>query len=228
MKSTLLKTVLTGAVLLGASMSSQAASLTKLWDVSNAGYDCGQESHGLWTNDAFTQADPYCDGFDEIYYGFNAGSTLAEYDNGTAQLTATAINGNGSVANINISFSSFSDDHNGRTVKLNNAEVLAGDFAQDWTFYTHFEGTIEIWGQTFNMSIGDMPAMQIGQGANDKDDNFGASMWMLVNNWGPAAHWDLNMNLEALDIPEVPAPAGLGILALGLFGLAAARKRKAA
>ena len=75
--------------------------------------------------------------------------------------------------------------------------------------------------------------MQIGWGANDKDDAFGASVWIDALVGTKYEDWDINMSLSGaiIDIPEVPevsSPAGLGIFALGLFGLAAARKRKSA
>ncbi len=270
MKSTLLKTVLTGAVLLGASMSAANASYLKTttWTVSNTGAnDCSDSSapmpgHGLYTGNTWVQVPCQAD----RHYGFDASqSTFTKYESDsfatTAVLDAVAYNNNGWKADINIDFFDFDITSRNKMVKE------GGTVENNWEYYHDFSGSITLTGSWFDNNNVEhkashlfniqydknkntnkdnstsyapgKPAMQVGLGANDKTIDFGASVWVDAvaqysdyNNlpvaFGDIFDWDLNMNLTNKTTVEVPAPAGLGIFALGLFGLAAARKRKTA
>ncbi len=269
MKSTLLKTALTSAVLI-ASMSAANASYLKktTWDVSNTNSsECnGAYTHGLWLNDTWHTNPDYCHSDNAgRHYNFDSSQstfTFYEFENTAdnyAVLDAKLNTVYNWEAQINITFDQWSDNDtthtDGSARRVKNKEFVngkpvdsaPGDFSKDWIFFDNYAGTINFFNipegksDTYNISYNDAkPAMQVGWGADDKTEDFGASVWVdaKVDNGSSKngkimQDWDLNMNLgnKIIDIPEVPevsSPAGLGIFALGLFGLAAARKRKSA
>ncbi len=264
MKSTLLKTVLTGAVLLGTMSVANASYLQKTtWTVSNTSTtECGKE-HGLWLNDTWHDNPEYCHSDNSgRYYGFDSAQstfTVFEFEDTAdnyAVLSAKANADWGWSAEIDIRFDQWSEDDSkysdGSARKVKNKEFDdegkptvsdPGSFSEDWIFFDDFIGTINFsndgftsTNDTYEISYSNLmkkPAMQVGTGANDKDDAFGASVWIDALVGTEYEDWDINMSLSGAiidipEVPEVPAPAGLGIFALGLFGLAAARKRKTA
>ena len=227
-----------GAGLLAAAMTlTQAANAMSVYEVSSTpNINCGNDPHGLWTNNYNSS------GCEEYYDFLQPGSTLT-VDGATAVLEATAMNEAGVVATIDITFGGFMETYpyykNGGTPDYNGT-----DNPVDWDFFTY------ITAGTISFSNGDMfdillvnqpgagiaspssPVLQIGDGANDKSSGLGASAWLdaytangdLVN-----GHWDLNMSLSL--IPggggSVPAPGTVALLGLGLLGLAARRRRRA-
>jgi len=190
--------------LLALSTTTNAALITKQWQVSDA-----VSTHGLWTNGLSFNGDNS--------FNFTNDTFLTEYDDGTATLLGGAED-SGVTWVINILFEGYNADPDG-PVKTGGGPLL-----DSWDFYYETSGTISTsddGGFVANVSrMG--PALQIGFGANDKTSDFGASAWLSINGGGHSSHWDLNMDLVA-----VPEPSIIALFGLGLLGLGFARRRKA-
>ncbi len=182
--------------------------------------------HGLWTNQDFgdgSDSEKY-----KNYFSIQAGSTLTvdkTTGTGSAILDATAKNGDGLEADIQITFTEYVDD------------MTAGDYKQEGglpydgnnvDFFTSILGTITIDNMIYDIDDFIMFNFQIGLGANAKSKTaFGASAWI---NCGDGArpntdcmssdHWDLN-----LDLTPTPIPGALVLFGMGLAGLGVIRKR---
>jgi len=209
-----------------------AATVTSSWLVTNAqerGYD-----HGLWTNGLIlkdTSSSLTYSNENIKRYSYSSDSKLLAYDDGTAHLSAQAINPYGFTATIDIWFDGFTDSYS----KIKPG--VASDFS-NWDFYTSIRkgSHINLNSKTYFVGMvndGNGPVLQIGTGANDKTMDFGASTWMdifsdedrtvkLFN----TKHWDLNMDLTP---SPVPVPAAIWLMTpalLGVFGFS--RKKKQA
>ncbi len=263
MKLTNLKTILSSALLLTLASSANAAYLTATeYTVKNTGEkDCNNisKSHGLYTGNDLNEGP--CQ--PNRHFGFwNKQSTFTKYENtdtGTwAVLDAKAANASGWIAKIDVTFSDFSDTSD------KEVKVAGGPELDSWEFYHAFEGTISIWHSNndkfdhivdqgynkknplnFDISYDSTkPAMQVGTGANDKDLDFGGSVWVDATSLQAASplqglftenlslnglyDWDLNMSFvdPIKTTTNVPAPASLGIFALSLFALGLRRRVK--
>ena len=104
--------------------SAHALTITNKWAVSDAAGNCSGGPHGLWTHN-LKLGSSVCSN----YYSFQDGSVLTEYDNGTAVLSATAINPGNILATINITFGGLSDTHS--PVKEGGGPEL-----DSWYFYS--------------------------------------------------------------------------------------------
>lgn len=98
--------------------------------------------------------------------------------------------------------------------------------AANWQFFelvsgslTGFSGVVDGLMLSLSHRTG-TPLPQLGDGANDKNDEFGFSTWFSVNNQSNQ-YGDINLNLS-----PVPLPAGVVLLLTGLAGLGAARRFK--
>jgi len=188
--------------LLALSTTTNAALITKKWQVSDA-----VSTHGLWTNNLYFNGDNS--------FNFTDDTFLTEYDDGTARLLGGAEDSGVSWV-IDILFSDYNADPDG-SVKTGGGPLLPS-----WDFYYTTLGTISTLDDGgFVASVTRIgPALQIGFGANDKTGDFGASAWLSVNGGDKSTHWDLNMDLVA-----VPEPSIIALFGLGLFGLGFARRR---
>jgi len=201
--------------------------------------NCSNAPHGLWTNNDTS-------GTCGNYYSMQAGSTLTIFNDSadvadwTAELLATAMNPQGVLATINLTFSNFTETN---TLKVEGGNAaynsdpslfdstdLAAPDNIDIDFFLDVIGTISFDPDT-NLNIASNPViiddivspfgLQFGFGANaKKSDEFGASAWIQWSTAEGDDHWDLNLNLTA-----VPEPAPTLILAFGLLGLGYMRRR---
>jgi len=201
--------------------TASAASVTATWAVSDA---VGPTNpHGLWTNGLELGASGSSE--QKKRYSFNSGSSLTEYDDGTAHLTATATNPDNFTATIDMWFGGYATTYP-------EVKIGGGSDTSDWHFYsTVTEGsTITIEATTYYLGmvmLGQGPVLQIGTGANDKTLVFGASTWLDIfsdqartNKLFGNAHWDLNMNLTA-----VPIPAAIWLFGSAMIGLVGMRRK---
>lgn len=198
------------------SQSAVAVGVTQVWAVSSTSkINCGNSQHGLWTN-SLNPSTSSCSNY------FSIDGTLTEYGDGTAVLDATATNLDSVVADIDITFSGHSTTHS--PVKTGGGFELS-----DWYYYESITGgTVVIGGITYdNLGMVGGYALQIGDGANDKTGEFGASVWFVATdgsynpNLHSNKHWDLNLELQA-----VPVPAAVWLFGSGLIGLVAVTRRK--
>jgi hypothetical protein len=207
MKYTIKKALLQifGLVFVALSLSCNAALITKKWQVLDA-----ENSHGLWTHNRDFNGDNFFNFDDDLF--------LTEYDDGTARLYGHASDSGVSWL-IDIVWDGVNEDPDG-AVKAGGGQLLAS-----WDFYHNLvSGSIstpDAGGFVANLArVG--PALQIGYGANDKTSAFGASAWLDINGEGKPTHWDLNMNLALVDVPE---PSLLGLILVGLIGVGVVRRR---
>lgn len=236
MTNKIFKACLLAATLVGAH-SASATPIT--YSVSDAITQCGGSGHGLWTNQ-------YNNSGCNEYYSFQTGSTL-KVDGATAVLSATVENSIGDAAKINITFGGFAETYSNTKEGGGVDYDPSTDSTLDWDFFTYvISGSIVFSnGDTFETyligqdpnvagALSEMPVLQIGKGANDKNSTFGGSTWIDVYSdgadyTGRSGHWDLNMNLSPVGgvFETVPVPGTLGLLMPGvaLLGLTLRRRR---
>ena len=176
-------------------------------------------SHGLYTG-----------GTCERRYSFQDGTVFSiDTDTGTATLTGTALNSLGELATLDLTFSGFLDSLDGTGFDYKQNGGGAYDPANQ-DYWTSGMGTITIGGRTYSINPNDPfpgdTVLQFGDGANALNDAFGGSAWLnMLNPYGYSVGiWDINFNLTP--ITSVPAPAGMLLFGLGLFGAAQIRRRK--
>ncbi len=188
-------------LLLLATMFGSSAFADTIYNVTSTGLlNCGPSGHhGLWTNNDIGG------GSCSNYFDFQAGSTLTIHDsdadsaNWTATLAATALNPYSVLAALDLTFSSYTDDHT----------------AVD-TSKTGGSGAYNI------NNLSGSTALQIGMGANDKTHTFGASAWLNSPDMS-SGHWDINMDLSLASVPE---PGLIGLLGLGLLTMGISNRRR--
>lgn len=198
------------AALVASSLSS--AAVIAQYDVSStSALNCSGSPHGLWTHSVFSGSS--CANF------FDINGLFTQYDDGTASLIAMAQNPAGLTANVNISLGDFNATTGADGYKQEGG--LAFD-AANVDFYNSISGTIDVAGNTHDISFF-RHTFQFGLGANAKSQTeFGGSAWVCphADCSGPE-HWDLNLTFTS-----VPEPSALALLAMGLIGFGASRKKK--
>ncbi|MEM1134136.1 MAG: PEP-CTERM sorting domain-containing protein [Pseudomonadota bacterium] len=225
----MIKTMIKGVMAIAALLAvpQMASANVIVYDAKDAN-NKGGCSHGLWTGSLGSGC--------TRRYSLQDGSifTVDEH-NQTATFTGSAINDQGTVAQIDLSFGGFLETIAGTGFDYKDG---GGPFdpvtdTPDIDFFTTGSGTITIGNQVFTLNPNDPfagnTAVQIGPGANDKNDKFGASAWIniLDPHGNPLhQHWDFNLNLHERPGTPVPAPAGLGLMALGLAGLGMGLRRR--
>lgn len=189
-------------------------------DVVNAKYYGEDAPHGFWSNQYYdTPVLPQQKGLNY----FSIDGYLTEIMVGTerhAVLEATAVNPIGKLAVIDLTFKDFSETlPAGYDFKPEHKH----DDNIQW-FYSSVMGTITIDGVAHVVNhMVPLTTLQMGDKANAKDNDFGASAWVKADNLN--YHWDLN-----LDLKPVPEPSTVAVWSiLGLMGLGAMwmkRRRK--
>jgi len=209
------------------SLQSQAALVYDVYDTGRV--NCAGAPHGLWTN--VDQGRPSCSA---NYFSIQEGTRLV-IDGDEAKLTGSAANPLGTIAKIDLTFSSFAE-----TYKYKREGGIAWsplDDTPDIDFFTQVLGTIAIEDDIYLIDgLAGGFGFQYGLGANAKRaDEYGASAWVKsslgCNQRGiqseysclRSSHWDINIKLK-----QVPEGGTLGMLGLGVIALGLMRRTRRA
>ena len=193
------------------------------YDVTSQGkINCSGSPHGLWTNQLRLGS-----GNCRQYYDYQQGSKLVvDTTSETAVLTATAVNPDGIEARISFTWDNIVAFADWTGVVKNGGNGNPSD----WLYFSSGSGAVDFFRNgskigTAALAIMPNTALQLGLGANDKTNTFGASSWLKQEYVGRGdangRHWDFNMDLTA----SVPEPDSAALLLLGLAGLLVHRKR---
>lgn len=224
------RTTFLSALMVFSIFASLSAQALEIYNVSNtSAVNCSGAPHGLWTNNDIGGGS--CSNFFSIDATFTLYNDDADSNNWYAELLGTATNPQSVVANIDLTFSTWSD-----AIAPGQTYKKEGGAAYDpatMDFFSDVEGSISIGAD--NYLFGNMVptyTFQYGQGANAKDPNeFGGSAWIQALNMngqpGPGAlmashHWDLNLTFTPV---TVPGPASIVVFSLGLLGFGVFRKK---
>ena len=196
--------------------------------ISDPVYHSGNGDHSLWLKD-------YPGGNS---FNLDAGfvSSFVENDDGTANLMGTASNGT-STFTFDFTYSAYVAADEAAPSGSPKRELKDSAYIEDggpvdtadWSYYSDLSGTLtELVGgveTTYVLSVSDVgPAFQIGEGANGKNINLGASGWFNAVNIDDSTETfkgDINIDIEV-----VPVPAAVWLFASGL-GLLGFSRRKA-
>lgn len=233
MKAVFSKRFVLSALAMTLSMSVSAAVISGYDVTDTASKDCGGANHGLYTNSLKLGANKCA----ARSYSIGSGSTFLQSDDGTARLKGTALNPYGINAAFDLLFTGFTESYS--VVKKGGSSNTA-----DWNFYTGMssDSRITVDGIDYYAQLvaapgksGKAPVFQFGTGANDKTNAFGGSVWMDIYaaNGKPlytgSKHWDLNFDLNYNEdlVPDinVPTPATLGLLVLGIAVTCLSRRK---
>lgn len=206
-----------------------SASLVKQYQVSSTSVvNCAGAPHGLWTNDYVLDPGGSCANYYDISGTFRILDDGA--GNWSGHLDATATNpGPGSTsALIDMWFADYATTGTWKQ-ETSNPEPADAEY-----FHSISAGStikfVEDDGDEYLFDAFELVApysLQIGTGGNNKDPSeFGASAWFMAGMTDGDfvrlrdKHWDLNLTFE------VPLPATLPLLCIGLAGLLLGARRR--
>jgi hypothetical protein len=205
----------------------------QVWNVSSATTDISSPApdsipapHGLWTNNYIGGTTGYLN-----YFDFQADMTLTQdLIAGTATLAGTAKNLAGTTATLDLNLDGFLN------ALPNPGDYKAGGGPYDaltQDFYSTLSGTITfddgVATETINiLSVMANTYFQMGDGANDKNGNLGASAWVMPadQSGNQLSHWDVNLNLQLAPSTVVDAPEAASLLIWGLLSASVVTTRR--
>ncbi len=211
--------------------------------------------HGVWlgTNPLSGLTPSGTGGSSSQYFSLSNG-VFTELDDGTASLTGSLVNNGNSDLTFDISLTLTVPKDLDETGGPSTGEPKLGNGSGDpttWDYYMMWEGTLTGTGNLAGVidveGVSGKPFFQVGDGANDKDSDFGASGWMDYESTGitrtlgsghtlqtgafstfnSGSHGDVNIDLEFKSRTTVPDAGGTAaLLGLSILGMAIAKRGK--